>query len=98
MNGRLRAILVGIGSLVDLSGNSTQRRLQELVSRHEYPSLAVAFCGRDDTHVPHWHGEYHDEWCRGGGLAGVCEHGVGMLDACEACDAATFIRNASKND
>lgn len=27
-------------------------------------------------------------------LAGFCVHGVGMLDACEECDAETFIRNA----
>lgn len=51
----------------------------------ECPGLTVAFCGRDDTHVPHWHGEYRSEWCNGAGLAGRCAHGVQMLDYCEPC-------------
>lgn len=55
------------------------------ILRRDCPGLTVSYCGHDQTHVPHWHGEYRDEWCRGGGLAAVCEHGVGLLDECEQC-------------
>ena len=59
------------------------------ILRRDCPGLTVAPCGRDGTHVPHWHGEYRDEWCRGAGLAGVCVHGTGMLDQCDDCEEPT---------
>lgn len=56
------------------------------ILRRRCPGLVVEFCGRDDTHSPHRHGEYRDEFCRGLGLAGVCEHGEQMLNECKECD------------
>ncbi len=47
----------------------------------------IESCWRNITHGPHWHGEDFDQWCRGLGLAGVCEHGTGILDECKRCDA-----------
>jgi hypothetical protein len=56
------------------------------ILRRECVGLTVAHCGHTGTHVPHWHGEYRDEWCLGSGLAGMCEHGVQMLDECRQCE------------
>jgi hypothetical protein len=57
------------------------------ILRRDCPGLVVSPCGRDVTHVPHWHGEHRDELCYGSGLAGRCRHGVQMLDACDDCEA-----------
>jgi len=57
------------------------------ILRRNCPGLVVAFCGRDETHVPHFHGEYRDELCYGLGLAGLCKHGEQMLNDCELCAA-----------
>ena len=48
----------------------------------------ISRCGRDITHPVHWHGELRDELCPGGGLAGVCKHGVQMLNDCPRCTAS----------
>lgn len=48
----------------------------------------VITCGDRETHAPHWGGEFGDELCQGAGLAGVCVHGVGMLDHCRECHPA----------
>lgn len=53
--------------------------------RRNCPGLIVDLCGRSETHVQHWHGEYRDEWCPGAGLAGRCAHGVQMLNHCDDC-------------
>lgn len=49
--------------------------------------LVTTPCGREYTHGPHWVGELRDELCRGVGLAGICEHGVQMLNECDECAA-----------
>jgi len=55
------------------------------IFRRNCPGLVVAACGRSETHIQHWCGEFGDELCYGGGLAGRCEHGVQMLDQCDDC-------------
>lgn len=59
------------------------------ILRRECPGWnpSVAFCNNNETHAPHWHGEHRDEWCRGSGLAGVCEHGEQALNECDDCAA-----------
>lgn len=55
------------------------------ILRRDCLGITVAFCGKGRTHSPHRHGEYQNEFCRGLGLAGICEHGVQMLSACDHC-------------
>jgi hypothetical protein len=55
------------------------------ILRRDCPGLVVDHCGQNSTHTPHWHGEHHNEWCQGGGLAGRCAHGIQMLDHCDDC-------------
>lgn len=55
------------------------------ILRRDCPGLVVVRCNRDETHIPHWHGERPEMWCRGAGLAAVCEHGIGMLNQCDDC-------------
>lgn len=57
------------------------------ILRRECPGLLVVQCHEDTTHIPHWHGRGLPMWCRGAGLAGVCAHGVWMLDECDDCPA-----------
>lgn len=45
----------------------------------------IGHCVKDETHGPHWYGEMCDELCLGLGLAGICKHGVQMLNDCVAC-------------
>ena len=70
----------------DITAHGPHEWSWKRILRRECPGLVVAFCGRDETHGPHWHGEYRDELCHGCGLAGLCKHGVGMLDECPRCE------------
>jgi hypothetical protein len=56
------------------------------ILRRECRGLRFEFCGREETHGPHWRNGGRGEACNGLGLAGRCEHGVQMLDECKQCE------------
>jgi hypothetical protein len=58
------------------------------ILRRECPGVVGVMepCGRKLWHGPHWYGEHRDELCPGLGLAGICAHGVQMLNQCDECE------------
>lgn len=58
--------------------------------RRDCSGLTTVDCGSDLTHIRHWVDEARGLRCRGAGLAGICEHRVGMLNECRACTPRVF--------
>lgn len=56
--------------------------------RRQCPGLTWGFCDDDLDHSWHFIIPERGVACRGLGLAGVCDHGVLMLDGCDDCEVA----------